>query len=98
MKNINDGFLTAQNTEGAVLIDVRTEEEYENGHLPESISIPLDSLESVYDEISDEETPIFVYCRSGSRSEQAKYMLAEMGYGNVTNIGGIQDWTGPVEK
>lgn len=98
MKNINDGFLTAQNTEGAVLVDVRTEEEYENGHLPESISIPLDSLESVYDEISDEETPIFVYCRSGSRSEQAKYMLAEMGYGNVTNIGGIQDWTGPVEK
>ena len=98
MKNINDGLLTVQNTAGSVLIDVRTEDEFDSGHIPGSINIPLDSLESVYDEISDEETPIFVYCRSGSRSEQAKYMLAEMGYGNVTNIGGIQDWTGSVEK
>ena len=98
MKNINDGFLTVQNTAGSVLIDVRTEDEFDSGHIPGSINIPLDSLESVYDEISDEETPVFVYCRSGSRSEQAKYMLAEMGYGKVTNIGGIQDWTGSVEK
>ena len=98
MKNINDGFLTVQNTAGSVLIDVRTEDEFDSGHIPGSINIPLDSLESVYDEISDEEIPVFVYCRSGSRSEQAKYMLAEMGYGNVTNIGGIQDWTGSVEK
>ena len=98
MKSINDGFLTVQNTAGSVLIDVRTEDEFDSGHIPGSINIPLDSLESVYDEISDEETPVFVYCRSGSRSEQAKYMLAEMGYGNVTNIGGIQDWTGSVEK
>lgn len=98
MKNINDGFLTVQNTAGSVLIDVRTEDEFDSGHILGSINIPLDSLESVYDEISDEEIPVFVYCRSGSRSEQAKYMLAEMGYGNVTNIGGIQDWTGSVEK
>lgn len=98
MKNINDGFLTVQNTAGSVLIDVRTEDEFDSGHIPGSINIPLDSLESVYDEIPGEETPVFVYCRSGSRSEQAKYMLAEMGYGNVTNIGGIQDWTGSVEK
>ena len=66
MKNINDGFLTVQNTAGSVLIDVRTEDEFDSGHIPGSINIPLDSLESVYDEISDEETPIFVYCRSGA--------------------------------
>lgn len=45
MKNINDGFLTVQNTAGSVLIDVRTEDEFDSGHIPGSINIPLDSLD-----------------------------------------------------
>ena len=94
-KNLAEGVCRAKETEGAVLLDVRTPEEYRGGHLPDSVNLPLDEL----DKISyGKETPLFVYCLSGARSAQATAQLKRMGYENVTNIGGISGYRGKVEK
>ena len=72
---------------GAVLIDVRTPAEYRDGHIPGSKNIPLQS-------ISDRDTPLYVYCHSGVRSRQAVNRLRDMGYSDVSNIGGIAAYSG----
>ena len=83
---------------GAVLLDVRSEQEYREGHIPGSINLPLQELDNAEKIIENEDTPIYVYCRSGSRSRQASAILGAMGYSNVTNIGGMAAWTGKVER
>jgi len=71
------------------LIDVRTAAEYRQGHIPGSINIPLAHIQSC--RIPKNE-PIFVCCKSGGRSRQAKDALVAMGYTDVTNIGSIDGW------
>lgn len=95
---INLGFEKFKNTDGAILLDVRTEEEYADGHLPQSINISLQTIDKVQDEIEDKDTPIFVYCRSGARSSRAATAMRAMGYTNVKNIGGILDYKGTIER
>lgn len=95
--DINQGLKDYSATPGAVLLDVRTPQEYREGHVPKSRNIPLQSLEQAADVISDKSTPIFVYCYSGSRSSQAVNKLIKMGYQNVNNIGGIASYSGKVE-
>jgi len=74
--------------EGAVLIDVRSSMEYEQGHLNNSINIDVDSIESVIEsKVEDKNTKIIVYCRSGNRSATAANKLVEMGYKNVYDLG-----------
>ena len=97
-KDINQGLLDFKAVEGAVLLDVRTAEEYRQGHTPDSINISLQTIDKVLLEISNKETPLFVYCYSGSRSGQAVNLLKGMGYTNVTNIGGISSYSGKVER
>lgn len=80
----------------AVLLDVRTPEEYREGHIPGSENVPLQALETVSSRIQKQATPLFVYCYSGARSTQAVAMLRRMGYANVKNIGGIAGYTGKV--
>ena len=76
-----------------ILLDVRTEEEYNELHIPGSILIPVNELEErAPDELPDKEAVIFIYCRSGNRSRTAAYKLLEMGYTQVYDIGGIIDW------
>lgn len=96
--DIHQGVADWEATTGAVLLDVRTAEEYTQGHIPGSINIPLQSLKAVETAVSDKETPLFVYCRSGNRSRQAVDILKAMGYSHATNIGGILAWSGKVEK
>lgn len=81
-------------TPGAWILDVRTSQEYESGHIPNSTLIPYTELERRSAELpTDKTTPIFVYCRSGSRSEIASGTLVELGYTNVVNMdGGFPDW------
>lgn len=75
------------------IIDVRDEEEREEGYIDNSIIIPLDSIYSkVKNIIKDKNTIILVYCRSGKRSMQAAEILSEIGYKNVYDFGGIIDW------
>lgn len=76
--------------EGAVLIDVRSSMEYEQGHLNNSINIDVDSIENVIEsKVEDKNTKIIVYCRSGNRSATAANKLIEMGYKNVYDLGAM---------
>lgn len=77
--------------EGAVLIDVRTEEEYLEYNIEGAVNIPLDSLEMVSNTY-DKETKIVVYCRSGARSGRAASLLLDMGYTFVYDLGSIDNW------
>ena len=95
--DINKGVEEFQATPGAVLLDVRTPEEYAGGHIPGSISIPLAALPARYNELGALDTPLFVHCLSGGRSGQAVRFLKSVGYTNVKNIGGINAWRGKVE-
>lgn len=65
----------------AVLIDVRIPEEYQEGHIPGSINIPLQQMEQAETVVKDKNKKLYVYCRSGSRSRQAAGILKEMGHG-----------------
>lgn len=91
-QDINKGVDKFHNTSGSVLLDVRTKQEYNQGNIKGSINIPLDKLELVEKTIKNKETPLFVYCHSGSRSGQAVDYLKQVGYTNVENIGGFMNY------
>ena len=87
------------NNDGHVIVDVRSQEEYNEGHIPGAIVIPNESIGTEQPkELPDLDQVILVYCRSGNRSRQASQKLADMGYTNVYEFGGIKDWTGETEK
>ena len=82
-----------------ILLDVRTKEEYNNGHIKGSINVPLDRLPvSIAQKVPNKRAKLFVYCLSGSRSSQACSWLMKNGYENVTNIGGITAWPGVIVR
>lgn len=97
-KDMNQGIKEYQSVPGAILLDVRTPQEYQEGHVPESKNVPLQAINKVTSVAKNKETPLFVYCYSGSRSGQAVNALKRMGYTNVKNIGGISSYTGKVES
>lgn len=76
--------------EGAVLVDVRTEDEYNSNHIGGAINIPIDSISSAVSLSKD--NPIIVYCKSGNRSSQALEKLEALGYSNVYDLGSIDNW------
>ena len=81
-----------------VILDVRTQEEFDEGHIPGAILIPDYEIEDRAEaELKDKEQTILVYCRSGNRSKVASAALAELGYTNVKEFGGIIDWPYDVE-
>lgn len=75
-----------------LLIDVRTPQEFADGHIPGAINIPVESLAGRLNEVTDAQ-PVVVYCRSGNRSAQAAQILAQAGYSTVYDLGGISAWT-----
>ena len=98
-----DQFLSGLNafreTPGALLLDVREEEDYHAGHIPGSTFVSLQAIPTpVLQTVSDKTTPLFVYCYRGNRSRYAVSILKEAGYTNVTNIGGIEFYHGDLEK
>ena len=75
-----------------IWIDVRTPEEFKEGHLKDAVNIPVDQIGARIGSVSpDKSAPVTLYCRSGRRSEAALQELKKMGYTNVTNHGGYQD-------
>ena len=81
------------------LLDVRTPEEFATGHIHGAVNIPIDVLGNHLSEVPTDQ-PIVVYCRSGNRSAQASQILAQAGYTNIYDMGGLNDWTAqgfPVE-
>ena len=96
--DVNRGVEEYQSTSGAVLLDVRTPEEYRSGHIPGSKNIPLQTIDRVGSVAENKDTALYVYCQSGARSRQAAELLKQMGYTNVNNIGGIAAYEGKVER
>ena len=90
--NINEGVKNFRKTPNAILLDVRTEEEYREAHIEGSTNLPLQEIETATSLITDKDKPLFVHCRSGVRSAQAVSILKKMGYTNVNDIGGIIDY------
>ena len=95
--DINQGVQEYKNAAGAVLLDVRTPQEYRDGHIPGSQNVPLQQLDKVEEVTENKDAVLYVYCRSGARSRQAVSLLQAMGYTNVHNIGGIAAYSGKVE-
>ena len=83
--------------EHALLLDVRTPQEYEQGHVPGAKNIPIQEFSGRLNEVEalvagDKMHPIVLYCQGGGRAARAKKILLESGYTKVTNLGGLSDW------
>ena len=78
-----------------IILDVRTTEEFADRHIPDAINIPNETIgtENI-PELPDKDQLILVYCRSGNRSKQASDKLVGLGYTNIVEFGGINDWPG----
>lgn len=80
-----------------IILDARTIEEYNEGHIPNAICIPNETIdESVTIKLPRKDQLILIYCRSGNRSKQAATKLANLGYTNLVEFGGIIDWDGEI--
>ena len=80
-----------------IILDVREQDEFDEGHIPNAICIPNESITSIQPtELPDKNQLILVYCRSGNRSKQASEKLAKMGYTNIKEFGGIITWDGEI--
>ena len=76
-----------------VVVDVRTREEYDAGHIENAVLVPNESIGSEMPEaLPDKETTLLIYCRSGRRSKDAAQKLLKLGYQNVYDFGGVIDW------
>jgi rhodanese-related sulfurtransferase len=85
--------------EGYIILDTRTQEEYEVSHIPGAILIPYDEItEKAETQLPDKDQLILVYCRSGRRSKLAAEDLVKLGYTNIKEFGGIIDWPYETEK
>lgn len=81
-----------------IILDVRTPEEYEEKHITGAVNLPNETIGTEeITQLPDKEQLILVYCRSGNRSKQASQKLADLGYTNIVEFGGIKDWTGETE-
>ena len=85
------------NEKDYVIIDVRTIEEYSDGHVEGAINIPLDDINDIVN-LYDKDKLIMIYCRSGNRSNQAANILDDLGYTNVYDFGGINTWPNDLVK
>lgn len=97
--SMNDIVQIMEENENYIILDVRTQAEYNQGHIPNAICIPNETIdESVVNKLPDKNQMILVYCRSGNRSKQAAEKLKKLGYTNLIEFGGIIDWKGEIER
>ena len=82
-----------------IILDVRRPDEYAEGHIPGAINVPNEEIGTVeIAELPNKSQLILVYCRSGRRSKEASEKLVKLGYTNIVEFGGIQDYEGEIEK
>lgn len=80
-----------------IVLDVRTQAEYDQGHIPGAICVPNETIGAEdIPQLPDKMQLILVYCRSGNRSKQAAQKLADQGYTNIVEFGGILNWPGEI--
>lgn len=88
-----EAYALVQANADILIVDVRTPEEFKEGHIANSINIPLDQLKEVaIKQLTDKKQKIFVVCRSGNRSSQAQDVLESMGYTNIIDVGSVFTW------
>ena len=77
-----------------IILDVRERDEYDSGHIPGAVLLPVGSIDetTAAEVIPDKDSTVLVYCRSGNRSKTASSALAELGYTNIYEFGGISTW------
>ena len=86
-----------QTEENYVILDVRTAQEFASGHIPGAVLLPNETIGTEDNHLlPDKDQLILVYCRSGNRSKQAAEKLAQLGYTNIVEFGGINSWTGEI--
>lgn len=89
--------LMMEEDDGHLIVDVRTREEYDQGHIPGAVCVPNESIgEEMPEALPDKQQILLLYCRSGRRSKEAAQKLFDLGYANVYEFGGILDWDGDV--
>ena len=96
--DINTEVNRCRTTKGAILLDVRTDEEYRRGHIGGARNIPVEKIDNAVNLLHDKSAPIFVYCQSGSRARRAASKLRKLGYVEVYNIGGIEQYQGQLQR
>lgn len=85
----------AANEQAALILDVRTAEEFSASHVPGALNIPVQELQQRYAELGqDKQRPIVIYCRSGARSAVATNMLSQLGFTRLKDIGAMSNWRG----
>lgn len=87
-------------TQEVLVLDVREQEEYDSGHIPGAVLLPVGTIteDTAAAVIPEKEDTVLVYCRSGNRSKKASAALAELGYTNIYEFGGINTWPYEIEK
>ena len=87
-------------TQEVLILDVREQHEYDSGHIPGAVLLPVGAItkDTASSVIVDLDTVVLVYCRSGNRSKTASQALADLGYTNVYEFGGINDWPYEIEE
>ena len=93
--SMDEAITMMEETSGYIILDVRTPEEFAEKHIPNAINIPNETIGTAeIPGLPDKDQLILVYCRSGNRSKQASQKLADMGYTNIVEFGGINNWPG----
>ena len=95
--NMEEAAAMMETESDYVILDVRTPEEFKERHIPDAINVPNETIGSgEIHQLPDKDQLIMVYCRSGNRSKQASEKLVKLGYTNVVEFGGINDWPGEI--
>ena len=94
---INQEVDNLRNIPNAILLDVRTKEEYDEGHIPGAVNIPVEEFGNIEERIPNRKAPVYIYCKWGSRSKTAAQIMNKLGYTNVRSIGAISTYKGPLE-
>ena len=93
--NMDEAITMMEKESGYIILDVRTPEEFADKHIPGAINIPNETIGTAeIPELPDQDQLILIYCRSGNRSKQASEKLVALGYTNIVEFGGINDWPG----
>lgn len=97
--SMDEAVVMMEEKKDYIILDVRRADEFAEGHIPGAINLPNEEIgSSEIAELPDKSQLILVYCRSGRRSKEASEKLAQLGYTNVVEFGGILDWKGEIEK
>lgn len=95
--NMDEAIAMMEAESDYIILDVRTPEEFSEKHIPGAINVANETIGSKeIPELPDKDQLILVYCRSGNRSKQASEKLVALGYTNIVEFGGINDWPGEV--